>query len=373
VTAVASTSAPASGDFLSGIPVPVDPAKIDRELAKLWKPEGGGSREAATRAAISNLVVYLPDPAERSRAMEVLRRVGRRFPSRIIVLTRGAATRKPEEPLRAWLNAICHLPAPGAPPVCCEEITLEAGGRDLEVFPGAVLALLTPDVPVIFTAPAPAGEPLARLLAGAAGRVVFDSRAAGRAGLEAADRFLRERPGVLGDDLAWRDTAAWRRTICDLFDEPRARELLASLSRVEVSYEVPRAASAGADGSGPAAGASLIAGWLVSRLRRRLAVSWRAVAREPAGAAPAGREASSHIASVLLASGSGDGSSFVKVAREEEGGHFRIEHCTEAACVLPRLVPSRAEDEAELLGAAVERTTHQRVFREALAAAAKLA
>src|SRR5262245_32608956 len=86
-----------NGDFFSGIPVAVDPERIDRELAKLWKPVLAGESpfeeegSAVTRACLSTLIFYLPDRAACTQARILLPQVGRRFPSRMILLTHGEA------------------------------------------------------------------------------------------------------------------------------------------------------------------------------------------------------------------------------------------------------------------------------------------
>ncbi len=56
-----TTDTDATAQFLSGIPVPVQPAAIERELAALWKPASEqaaeGSGTAVTRVCLANLVI----------------------------------------------------------------------------------------------------------------------------------------------------------------------------------------------------------------------------------------------------------------------------------------------------------------------------
>src|SRR6185503_10264211 len=121
-------------EFFSGIPVAVDPDHIEKEISNLWKGERGASpaaglpragadstatRPPLTHTCLSNLIFHLPDARSCETARQVLPGVVRHFPSRIFLLTEGDAPGSPE-PLAARVDAICHLPAKGAPPLCCE-------------------------------------------------------------------------------------------------------------------------------------------------------------------------------------------------------------------------------------------------------------
>ncbi len=344
-----------SGDFFTGVPLSVDPEQIDRELSRLWKPVDAGPEEtsAVTRACLSNIVFYLADARAWERARDFVNAVGRRFPSRMILLAHGK--RNAGEPgLSAWVTAVCHLTSPGAPPVCCEQIILRAGDGSLDVFPGAVVPLLVPDVPVNLVVLGAGGEALAGLLEDVVDRVIFDSRELPLSALARVRAVLDRHAGpdrhapCGADDLAWRDTIAWRRTICEIFDDPAARPILSTLRGVEVRHA-----------TGSPARAALVAGWLASRLARDLSIALLPVER-PGPADPG------HILSVHLNAGSGPGGAFLDVSLTERSSLLRIEYHTEASCVIPRTLPFRGESDADLLGAALERTTHQGVLLRAV-------
>ncbi|HVR73332.1 MAG TPA: glucose-6-phosphate dehydrogenase assembly protein OpcA [Planctomycetota bacterium] len=336
-------------DFLSGVSIPVDPERIDRELAKLWEPDEAPEGEAAavTRHTLSNIVFLLPCSGCPEAARDLVLGVGRRFPSRIIILGRMAAA--PQGPsLAAYITAVCHAARPGSPRVCCEQITLEARSGEWDVFPGAVAALLVPDVPaslVLLHEEEAALEPLLDLV----DRVVFDSRGLPLEALSKPLSILERETSVNVDDLAWRGIRGWRRVLCDIFDEPRARPLLATLARIEVVH-----------GPGGAASGALLAGWLASRIERTPRVELRASAAPSSG---------SRLASVHLEGGAGMGTAFLTVKKAEGARVVRIEYHTEDVCVIPRTVPHEEENDAELLGGALERTTHQGVLHGALRAA----
>lgn len=375
-----------SEEFFSGIPVAVDPERIERELSRLWKPHPDRSG-AVTRACLSNLIFHFPDASARDCASVFLPELGRRFPSRRILIVHRDT---PDETagLSAWLSAVCHVPAPGASAVCCEQIVLEAPQGRLDLLPGAVLPLLVPDVPVILVLLFPGGEVLSERLAKLVDRVVVDTRFRP---LEAL-RFLAHRMGPARgetDDLAWHSILPWRRLVADLFDEETVGRRAGEIREVRVRYW----AQAGAFGKGGcdaregaevgAAPAALLGGWLLSRL------GWRPVPSEGCGtfrrgdarcalrlqsapqrAAGPGGAAPAEILRLEIAFGGGGGKAELGV--DALGDSFAIRFETAEACILPRRVPLRRERPTALLGAAVERVTSQAVLRDAVEAAVAL-
>jgi glucose-6-phosphate dehydrogenase assembly protein OpcA len=314
-------------------------------------------------------VIPLEEGEAPDRARETVLTVGRRFPSRIFLLTRGASPASPGGGgMSAYVSAVCHVNSPGSPPVCCEEIILElARGESQELFGGAVLSLLIADLPVILLSPGPRPDALLDALDDAVDRVVLDSRDSAPAGLEALRRLLAERPSIDADDLAWRETLSWRRVLCSLHDDPDARPLFHGLRSVTVGHEARGGSSAGAR-------AALLAGWLLSRLgwhplggskfgKDGRAIEARLVPEETRGAEPGA------ITRVRLESGGAGSSAFLQISRPAAGDYLRIEHHTTESCVLPRMVPARLETEAELVGTALERVTDQDVLRGAVEAA----
>jgi glucose-6-phosphate dehydrogenase assembly protein OpcA len=348
-----------SSDFFSGAPIAVDPEQIDRELARLWKPVGPEAEgsSAVTRACLSNVIFFLPDAESCARARDLLLGVGRRFPSRMILLTRAAAPDRGDRPresngsrLSASVTAVCHISSPGAAPVCCEQIQLEANDGVLDVFPGAVAPLLVPDVPVSLIVLCAGGEDLVRELRHIVDQVILDSRGQPVAALERALAVLADDSVCGVDDLAWRDTIGWRRIICDVFDDPTARALLEGVRSVEVVHR-----------PGSPVRAALIAGWLASRLGRKLVVTLSARGSTD-------RDPGEVLSVRLLADGAAD-PAYIAVSRMEGSSLLKIESHTRSACGIPRTIPFRHESDAELLGGALEHRTHQGVLRAALHAA----
>ncbi len=381
-------------DFLSGIPIAVDPEKIERELSLLWKTEGnadgnadGNERSASfTRTCLSNLIVYLADGAAADWAGTILPEICRRFPSRLIVLLPQTAG---SGPLSAWVTARCHLPSPGFPPVCCEEILLRSPGGRTDDFPWAVLALLVPDLPSILVLPGPEGDHLIGPLARAIDRVVFDTRSWRLRDLDALARLFDRHPALGIDDLGWRETVNWRRILGDLYDDPGIREHFRRMDRIEVRHDAAAICPA-----------ALMAGWLAARLgweapqggepgllrrgheKLRVAFSGVADARvgeegaADGGAAdgkPARETAAGSIRGLRLSQGPpGAERAFLQLSHEASQSTVRLDHHDEDACVVPRRIPLPRRSEPLLLGSILERPTRREVFEEALRAACRL-
>ncbi len=357
--------------FFSGVPIAVDPDRIDRELARLWKParpaqepEGAPrTGRSVTRTCLSNLVFHFPDEEARRRSGGILAEVGRRFPSRMLILAHGAGAGGRGSRLAASISAVCHLSSPGGVPVCCEQIALEAAPGDVSVFRGSVLPLLVPDVPVVLVLLHSGSDPVVEALGDLATRTVLDSRAG--SSLETL-RAVVDRGCAGADDLAWRAILPWRRALAELFDEEEIRRLGGSLRSIEAVYRPDPAAAQGAGAPG-AAPAALLSGWLCSRL-----------GGEPGGAPAVGR------ISVRLRPGHADDaqvgwiqalsldSDLGRLELRSDSQGFGVHLETTTACIVPRRIPARWPGGAELLGAALERPEPPGALRDAVRAARKL-
>lgn len=241
----------------------VDARTIEHELAQLWhvaaESENAGGA-AMMRACVLNLVV-LTTGTTVDRATALIARLTAACPNRAIVAAMHATDASLATPasgrLDAWVQAHCHLPAPGRPQVCGEQITIVARQGGEAQIPGVVLALLEPDVPVVLWWAfdhLPEGELLAQLRS-VADRLVLDTTHMGGAGaaLAAAHAFATE--GVAVSDLAWGRLTPWREQIAQLFDAPPALQRLPQIERVIIE-QTPAGTAA----------ALLLAGWLGTRL-----------------------------------------------------------------------------------------------------------
>ncbi len=294
-------------------PRTVDVPSIEDELSRLWSTGERGDRTGGSpfRACSLNLVV-LTDQRERLDATErLIGDVTLEHPSRIflVLYDRGSAAAG----LEASVSVRCTVPEQGGTQVCCELITLRAGRADITRVPSVIASLHVPDVPSILVWKMPLGghDPLLRLLAGLADRVVIDtSEEPDPVGtLRGWNTFMLDPDRrALGGDLAWTHLTAWRSAIARLFEPEAMRERLGAIEQVVVQYSVSR--------HPPHSGASqavLLFSWLAARL------GWSTVA--PVAGRPGGLltvTAGSGRTAVLLSAAP------VGVAGEEPGGIERV-------------------------------------------------
>jgi len=225
------------------------------------------------RASVLNLIVTVVDEAAADRVVHTLVGLGVRHPSRAIVLvpqqTSGAA------PLDARISTHCNAVSGGGDQVCYEEVVLTVRGEAAEHLSGIVAPLLIHDLPthVWWPGDPPWGDPVFEQLVEMGDRVIVDSADFSDllAGLRRTAN-LRRRGGV--GDLSWERLAWWQELTAQFFDAPRFRRYLPNLSRLHIRYALPPAASRRHDQDddvapgtlAPMAQALLYAGWIATRL-----------------------------------------------------------------------------------------------------------
>ncbi|MBI5684816.1 MAG: glucose-6-phosphate dehydrogenase assembly protein OpcA [Verrucomicrobia bacterium] len=401
--------------FLSGIPVPVEPAAIERELAALWKPAseqaGADGGAAVTRVCLANLLV-VGDTANNAWHADTLQRVSARFPCRILWAQLGPAGA--DAALTAAVTALCHLPSPGNPQVCSELITLRTGRGGAGNVPGAVLPLLEPDLPVVLwwalptdaeqlkvgrdsvepasekrrldgvsphldTTPSSTASALFDTLSELADRVIVHAEPLANPALRTLRAVpslrlcLRECAADKATVMVWHTMGHWREMTAQFFDPPQLRDGLDGIETVTVRYATP-------DGRPTAAlPAALYAGWIAGQLQ------WTPIAREvtPEGvratfaagprrvtvellAQAAGSLAPGRLTSVDIAAEFGPARATFHLARVcGERTEIRQTFCLSEACTLLKSLPIVERDEATLLGAAIESQSAASVFPRA--------
>jgi len=200
-----------------------DPSQIESALAALWKPPPDQpDAEVATRVCAGNLVT-IGLSTDWPRLVAALGELSPLVPSRTVVLLLDQSAADPHEDsagVRASVSALCHLPQPGRPQVCCEQIVLRASAGEPDDAIRTLLPLLEADVPtMIWWTIDPAGRPdLFAAVRAQSDRLVLDAGAAGLAHLETVGRCaVRE--------IGWYHTYHWREQIAGLFDGPAAAAL----------------------------------------------------------------------------------------------------------------------------------------------------
>jgi glucose-6-phosphate dehydrogenase assembly protein OpcA len=157
------------------------------------------------------------------------------------------------------VSAQCHLPAPGRPQVCSEQIILRTSVEGRDLLPGAVRSLVESDLhSVLWWCDDPREAPeLFEQLSGEATRVILDlpdpeaDPASLAAAIEPGDRQSPR-------DLAWFGLTAWRSLIADQFDSP-ATGNLARIASVRIR-------SIGKQTDQPHRTAAWLVAWLAGQL-----------------------------------------------------------------------------------------------------------
>ena len=225
------------------------------------------------RATVLNLIVTVVDEAAADRVVHTLVGLGVRHPSRAIVLVPqhggGGA------PIDARISTHCNDVTGGGERMCYEEVVLTVRGEAAEHLAGIVAPLLIHDLPIHIWWPGdpPWGDPVFDQLVEMGDRVIVDTADFSDllTGLRRTAN-LRRRSGV--GDLSWERLAWWQELTAQFFDAPRFRRYLPNLSRLHVRYAVPPPASRRHDEDGevapgtaaPMAQALLYAGWIGTRL-----------------------------------------------------------------------------------------------------------
>lgn len=239
---------------------------IEAVLAELWDAEESVlgdddiTGRAQVRVCLGNLIVITPGPMQGKSKVsmsEVTVRLGARVPLRVIVVEIDPDQASPG--IRASVKAVCRLPSPGEPQICCEQIVLRCGHADREHLPGVILPLLERDLPSFVwwdDEPDLDDAVLDRLLR-ADSRLIFD--------LDHVKDFsclpqLRKRLArLIVHDLAWARIEPWRRELARIFDDPFMLDQLQSLDAICIQ-------TAAAPGRGVSAEGLLFAGWLAAQL-----------------------------------------------------------------------------------------------------------
>lgn len=366
--------APPTSAFLGGQGIPVDPKDIESELEALWGPaaeQTGGpdlDHPAVTKVVLANVIVSALSP-ESARIATVLNEVVARYPCRAIILRTSDDT---ERRVGAEVTALCHLPAPGLPQVCSEQIILSAGPRALDLLPGAVRPLLESDLPCILWWTDSFRETSALFceLNGEATRVILD-----RPDPIADPSFLQ----VQGDpgrtrDSAWYGITPWRELIAQFFDARDQRDGLRHIRSVEIEVITPLA-------DRPPRAAAWLVAWLAGQLGWTPAErtydrdnGLRSTFQGPDGAVVvtvrnrvSADANAAQIARFCLTTEEDGGEGTLHLTRPTpQAEEVRIEVCSATHCNLPRRARAPVMDTARQIASALEAGRHDSAYLNAL-------
>lgn len=363
----------------------VDVGALEKELAATWRKnaaeQAGADVVGVTRVCVANLIVYAPESEGRAELDALLNEVAERMPTRAVVILAGEGSREPR--LEAYVSSRCRVGVNGRKQVCGEQVTIEADGVARETAASAVEPLLVPDIPTfLWWKDIPHDENrLFQRLIEMSDRVVIDSAAFDhpREDLLRVAQLNRDRAEtLLISDINWGRLTTWRGLVAGFWDVPDYRPQLDALDSVLIEF-VPAAHTP----QEVPAQASLLAGWLASRLGwepasasltraegsaraelraggRKLELELRAVEGEQDGT----------LKSVTFRNGAAGAEFF---ARKGEGG-TKLETCAKlgGATLAGRVVAYEARSEGQRLSSELNVLTRDRVYEEAVAAAVRI-
>jgi glucose-6-phosphate dehydrogenase assembly protein OpcA len=249
-------------EFLSGKLAQVNIARIEKELAGLWKEAAHGDVDsgnaAVVRAVSFNLVLITDENDAEQKCSDLLDEIESVHPCRsILAIFREAG----QHSLNAWVSARCHTSG-SSKQICSEQITVCCEGGRPEELASVVLPLILPDLPVFvwWRRQKIAWDDLKALHA-CARRFILDSNAApfDPGIFNDAHRLIQSNSGCLYvSDLNWRRLHGWCRALADSFDGfPVPLALLNKISRVTITFNGESTVSNRV---------LLFTGWLAARL-----------------------------------------------------------------------------------------------------------
>jgi glucose-6-phosphate dehydrogenase assembly protein OpcA len=223
------------------------PDAIEAALRDMLR-ERHAANQALAPARVLNLVVIV-DRSWKGEIANRLERVGRYHASRTILCA--------VEDRRETLDAVAVMsydePSPGLVGVMRESVEIDLGAEHLSSLDTIVDPVLVADLPTMIWCPHGHDEAL-QALRGRVDVILLDSDdlADPSTGLAHAAELLRSAYVV---DLAWLRTTPWRERLAASFDMADQRELLSELDSLSIRHQPDSGASA-----------TLLAGWLASRL-----------------------------------------------------------------------------------------------------------
>lgn len=329
---------------------------VEAALARRWATIVQQYPNARSHANSINLVTCVNERDAAPAVSEIVHDLSAAHPIRAITAVEDDAA--PEDSVTAGVVNTACVGHDGAP-TCSEEVYLYGNPGSAERMASAVFGLLEGDMPVYlwWRGPSPYGNPLFRLVAPFAHKIIIDSMRFGdtSAALDTVRRMAEHRAyHVAVADLNWKRIRPWRQTIAACFDDPQTAASLAAFERCEIAF-----ATATSSGAPPGARAALLTGWIarcVPRLRSRTRVSARLSSDDSAG----------RIEAVAF---SATGSK-ASLALKRMEAPLRIEaRATDASGVQFRQwsFPAKTLDEAELLHLSLDDPARDPVFEAALA------
>jgi glucose-6-phosphate dehydrogenase assembly protein OpcA len=364
------------------IPVPavqylVPLRDAERELSRQMKRLQGDPNRPLQRARMSNLVIFCTSLEQSILLNEQVPAISVVHPARAILLV-GEPGHDRELTARVTVRPL----GPDAKHyACAEQVTLHAGGNNVERLPFAVRALVIGDLPVNLwwatpTPPALAGA-LLHELAEDAQQIIYDSVGwpDPARGVSTTGSWLEQvhRPGVrwrVASDVNWRRLKYWRRLLAESLGGLARAGGQEAVSEIHVEHG-PHGMVQG----------WLLASWLANGLGWKVQVGkvtpgretvWRFRTSVGEGSVFIRRqdEGPAEVLSVRILVRIASETVTLRLARE---GENRLAAQVEASASQPRTITTPPASPAELVGRQLSDRERDPVFRDSMATAAVMA
>jgi glucose-6-phosphate dehydrogenase assembly protein OpcA len=376
----------------------LDVQSVEQGLGELWKQNTGDTNVeedgAVMRARVLNLLVYVSSAASLDEVNKLLSEITSAHPCRVIVML--AEREAADQDIEMFISAHCLAQVGGGHKnLCGEQVTLKARGRFTVELPSAAIPLIVPDLPIfLWWRDAPRlHDQIFENLSRAADRVVIDSADFGqpyddvRELVALLQRRRAEHAAI--SDLNWARLTSWRTLLASFYDVEEYCAALSNINRVRIEY-VPHSFAPGL----VAPKALILAGWLASRLGwhavperslkqdgqgdashaaatfekdgRQIAVEFSGVERD--------QRMQGWIARIELSAEETDTAGPQKfiVLRSEDGRYLETEVTGDGEARSARTLIGGDKTEAELVERELEIISHDRIYEEAITAAASM-
>lgn len=326
-------------------------AKVEAELATFWAATTDESGVTKARAATMNFVVASV-PAEVQHLRTDIEDLAQTRAGRVFLFTLDG--RLPPWELESDVSAVCHKE--GDTVVCYDRVELHFGAMAAPRAASVLGALALAEVPTIVELAKGAPTTLADALVKTADRVIVDS--AHTTVTRIAELAGKTRAPIA--DRAFVRTFSWRELIARFFDDaPAAAQEIRAV-------EIERSSDGKHDPS------ALLVGWLASRLGWRFEGPGEAVdarGRKVSIAIRAGHDlAPGELGSIRIAASLGGEPLELRCVRK--GSEHAVRWSMSGAREDAHDHPLGFRDEGWVLRKAIDATESDRVYREAVVAAA---
>ncbi|CUI16600.1 Glucose-6-phosphate dehydrogenase family protein [Candidatus Protochlamydia naegleriophila] len=204
---------------------------IQAELNRLWDTQPGSSK---AKACLFNLIIYTQETCRSDYFKDMVRMIIEQFPCRIIFIQGDRSTH--DSYLRVHVSAETGKDKRG---MACDQILIEAAGKDLSRVPYLILPLFIPGLPIYLLwgeDPTTENTVLPHLQKFAT-RLIFDSECT--EDLQHFSQIMQQKlnsSSIQVVDMNWARIGGWREILAQTFDSKERLAQLASVQYVKIIY-----------------------------------------------------------------------------------------------------------------------------------------